>query len=120
MDHLEVAIEERDREAKQDPEPDISPDPYTATSEARALESRPTAPAGPSSARLLPLVSSTLPVPRKQTRVDDPVARPRLGGLGFDVEDYVTHHDGIRLEDYRCFVAASARSRKRTSWSVSV
>lgn len=95
---------ESDREIEQKLEPDACPDLYAITPEVRALEYRPTGPAGPagpSSARTPPLANSTGPVSRKCTHVNDPVASPRLGELGFDIEEYITHHAGSRLDAYR-------------------
>lgn len=101
LDPYLAALEEDDREAGRGPEPDTRADPYAATPEVRALEARPTTPAGPSNARPVPLANSTRPPPSKRNRVDDPVARPRLGEPGFGVEQYVAHYAGSRLDAYR-------------------
>lgn len=71
------------------------------TPEVRALESRPTVPAGPSSARQPPLANSTRATPRKRKRFYDPAAVPRMGLPSFSVGQYVNHQAGSRLDAYR-------------------
>lgn len=101
VDPYEAALQDDDRDTYWAPEPDTRLDPYVVTPEFRALEARPTVPAGPSSARPTPLANSTRPTPKKRTHVDYPAGRPLLWQTGFSVEEYVAHHAGNRLDTYR-------------------